>query len=102
MSNADREEFTELDWIALKQDIGSEALAFHQETAGEKFKRKFYENPFVPIGCGLTATALGFGLWSFRKGERQMSQKMMRLRIVGQGFTIGALMFGIFTASMRG
>lgn len=44
-----KEEFTELDWITLKNDIGSEQM-IHQETAGEKFQRKFKENPLVPIG----------------------------------------------------
>lgn len=44
-----KEEFTELDWITLKSDIGSEQN-LRTETAGEKFQRKFKENPLVPIG----------------------------------------------------
>jgi len=100
MAKVDKE-FTELDWIALKHDIASESLFVQQETPVEKTKRKFYENPFIPIGCGLTAGALGYGLWSFRKGNRKMSQNMMRLRVAAQGFTIVALMVGMFTASIK-
>ncbi|ROT75356.1 putative HIG1 domain family member 2A, mitochondrial [Penaeus vannamei] len=95
-----REEFTELDWITLKSDIGSEEI-IHTETAGEKFKRKFKENPLVPIGCGLTAGALCFGLLSFSRGNRRTSQNMMRLRIAAQGFTVAALMIGIVKTSLK-
>ncbi len=57
----------ELSWIQLREEIGGESLK-NQETLKEKFNRKFNENPFVPIGCGLTACALMYGLWSFRQG----------------------------------
>ncbi|XP_066954643.1 HIG1 domain family member 2A, mitochondrial-like [Macrobrachium rosenbergii] len=93
-SEEGKREFTELDWITLKSDINSATLE-EQETPGDKFNRKFKENPFVPIGCGLTATALVYGLYSFSKGNRRTSQVMMRYRIAAQGFTIAALMFGI-------
>lgn len=57
----------ELNWIQLREEIGSESLK-SEETVKEKFARKFYENPFVPIGCLATASALMYGLWSFRQG----------------------------------
>ena len=41
--------FTELEWITLKQDIGS-VTPVEQEKGLDKLKRKFNENPFVPIG----------------------------------------------------
>ncbi len=66
-----------------------------QESAQEKFKRKFAENPFVPIGCLLTAAALTYGLYSFKSGRRQMSQTMMRARIGAQGFTVLSILVGI-------
>lgn len=47
------------------------------------------------LGCLATATALSFGLWSFRTGKQKLSQQMMRLRIVAQGFTITALVVGV-------
>lgn len=46
-------------------------------------------------GCLATAGALSFGLYSFRRGERRMSQMMMRARIVAQGFTVAALIIGV-------
>lgn len=49
----------------------------------------------ICLGCLATAGALGFGLYSFRKGERRMSQLMMRTRIVAQGFTVAALIIGV-------
>lgn len=71
MSNKTAREETfnaeELDWIKLKEEIGGDSLK-NEETLKEKFNRKFNENPFVPVGCGLTAAALIYGLWSFRQG----------------------------------
>ena len=61
------EESAQLEWIQLRDDMGFEALK-HEESAKDKLKRKFAENPFVPVGCGLTAAALSYGLWSFRQG----------------------------------
>lgn len=57
----------ELAWIQLRKEIGAANMQ-NEETFKSKFQRKFYENPFVPIGCGLTSMALIYGLWSFRKG----------------------------------
>ncbi|CAK1555342.1 unnamed protein product [Leptosia nina] len=65
------------------------------ETTKEKFARKFNDNPFVPLGCAATAGALSYGLWCFRTGRTQMSQNMMRMRILAQGFTITALVAGV-------
>lgn len=36
-----------LDWIALRKDMDK---VIQTETFSGKFKRKFLENPFVPIG----------------------------------------------------
>ncbi|CAH0719979.1 unnamed protein product, partial [Brenthis ino] len=87
-----KEEPTDLDWIQLRREMGP---AQHVETTQEKFTRKFRENPFVPIGCLATAGALTYGLWCFRTGRTKLSQRMMRLRIVAQGFTIAALVAGV-------
>ena len=45
-------------------------------------------------GAVLTIFALGKGLSSMRKGDAQSSQRMMRLRIKAQGFTVLALVAG--------
>ncbi|XP_018335829.1 HIG1 domain family member 2A, mitochondrial isoform X2 [Agrilus planipennis] len=92
MSTNAVENFEELDFIKLQYDL--EAI-HKQETVLEKFNRKFKENPFVPIGCLATATALVVGLWSFKAGKRKLSQYMMRTRILAQGFTVFAIVLGI-------
>lgn len=61
----------------------------------EKMWRKTGENPFVPIGLGVTAFALTYGLWQLKTGDKVMSQKMMRLRVAAQGFTVVALLGGV-------
>lgn len=43
----------------------------------------------------MTAGALSYGLYSFRIGEKKMSQMMMRVRIAAQGFTVAALIVGV-------
>jgi len=94
MAEAPKAEFTELDWITLKTEIGSEELK-HVESAGEKFKRKFWENPVLPVGAGLTTLALLLGLRAFRRQDKHMSQLMMRARVGAQGFTVLALLGGV-------
>ncbi|XP_065077497.1 HIG1 domain family member 2A, mitochondrial [Ochlerotatus camptorhynchus] len=81
----------ELEWIQMRKDYAD----IHAETTREKMERKLKENPLVPIGCAATLGALGYGLWSFRQGRRQMSQYMMRARIFAQGFTVLALIVGV-------
>ncbi|XP_075975397.1 HIG1 domain family member 2A, mitochondrial [Anticarsia gemmatalis] len=86
------DEPNDLDWVQLRKEMGTHQ---HVETTQEKFVRKFSDNPFVPIGCLATVGALSYGLWTFRTGRKRMSQQMMRLRIVAQGFTIAALVGGV-------
>ena len=88
------QEVNEFEWIQLRQKMGFEEMK-DRETIGDKFARKTRENPFVPIGCGLTAGALIYGLWSLKSGQKKMSQTMMRVRIGAQGFTVLALLVGI-------
>ncbi|GFG28518.1 hypothetical protein Cfor_06390 [Coptotermes formosanus] len=88
----------EFDWVQLHSEIHAQE---YEETTQQKFMRKLKDNPFVPIGCLMTFGALSYGLWSFRKGERQMSQYMMRARVLAQGFTIVALIVGIGIGATR-
>ncbi|GAA0145753.1 hypothetical protein Leryth_006890 [Lithospermum erythrorhizon] len=55
--------------------------------------KKRIKNPFVPIGALITAGVLTAGLVSFKKGNSNLGQKLMRARVVVQGATV-ALMFG--------
>lgn len=65
------------------------------ETPKEKMFRKFGENPFVPIGLAVTVFALVNGMRQMRTGNSLKSQKMMRLRVAAQGFTVLALCVGV-------
>ena len=56
----------------------------HQETANEKLVRKFWENPFIPIGGLLTTGFLCNGLFKFGRRDSAGSQVMMRGRIAAQ------------------
>ncbi|XP_036933272.1 HIG1 domain family member 2A, mitochondrial [Acanthopagrus latus] len=71
------------------------------ETSKEKFLRKTKENPFVPIGCLGTAGALIYGLRAFHQGKTKQSQMLMRGRIFAQGFTVCALIFGVFATALK-
>jgi len=56
-------------------------------------QRKRIRNPLVPIGALMTAGVLTAGLVSFRRGNSQLGQVLMRARVVAQGATV-ALMVG--------
>ncbi|CAA2989399.1 RING-H2 finger ATL48-like [Olea europaea subsp. europaea] len=56
-------------------------------------EKKRVRNPFVPIGALVTAGVLTAGLISFRQGNSNLGQKLMRARVVAQGATV-ALMLG--------
>ncbi|KAF4370392.1 hypothetical protein CsatB_013756 [Cannabis sativa] len=56
-------------------------------------EKKRVRNPFVPLGAFLTAGVLTAGLISFKRGNSQLGQKLMRARVVVQGGTV-ALMVG--------
>ncbi|XP_026661593.1 RING-H2 finger protein ATL48-like [Phoenix dactylifera] len=56
-------------------------------------QKKPVRNPLVPVGALLTAGVLTAGLISFRQGNSQLGQKLMRARVVVQGATV-ALMVG--------
>ncbi|CAB1324847.1 unnamed protein product [Coregonus sp. 'balchen'] len=72
-----------------------------EETFQEKFMRKSKENPFVPIGCLGTAGALMYGLRAFKQGKTRQSQLLMRGRIFAQGFTVVAIIFGVFATALK-
>ncbi|OQR92181.1 hypothetical protein THRCLA_22407 [Thraustotheca clavata] len=72
------------------------------ESGMDKFKRKFAENPFVPIGCLVTAVILGGGLRTFVSGgDSPTQQKFMRARIFAQGATVVALAAGAMMAENK-
>jgi hypothetical protein len=67
------------------------------ESGWEKTKRKFKEEPLVPIGCVLTAGVLVGGLRSFMTmADQKTQQRYMRARVIAQGATVVAVAFGSF------
>uniref|UniRef100_A0A1D1XFI2 RING-H2 finger protein ATL48 n=1 Tax=Anthurium amnicola TaxID=1678845 RepID=A0A1D1XFI2_9ARAE len=61
----------------------------------ELFERKKpVKNPLVPVGALLTAGVLTAGLISFRQGNSQLGQKLMRARVVVQGATVALMIIG--------
>merc|ERR1712192_363577 len=98
----DQLEVDEFEWIQLNKElaVNRDTGKKHQEAPSEKLVRKFKENPFLPIGCGATTFFLVNGLFKFGRKDSEGRRKMMRGRIVAQGFTIMALLTGI-VVSMR-
>ncbi|CAG9760609.1 unnamed protein product [Ceutorhynchus assimilis] len=85
------EDLAKFDWLDLHKEMNEKIPL---ESTLDKFMRKSKENPFVPIGAVATCGALFYGLWSLKKGEKRMSQYMMRTRVVAQGLTIAAVVGG--------
>ncbi|CAH1155969.1 unnamed protein product [Phaedon cochleariae] len=98
VSELTEEDIAKFDWLTLRKDMDR---ALPLESTYQKLIRKFNENPFVPIGCLATAGALVYGIWSFRTGQRKMSQYMMRTRVVAQGLTILAMIVGVSMGAQK-
>ncbi|CAM9423441.1 unnamed protein product [Laminaria digitata] len=64
----------------------------------DKFMLKARQDPLVPIGALATVGFLVSGIYSFKKGNKQLSQKLMRGRVVAQGFTILVMTAGLYMA----
>jgi len=64
------------------------------ETWGEKFSRKFKENPWVPLGCLATCGALVMSAAKMRAGKSTSMNYWLRARVVLQGVTLVALVAG--------
>lgn len=58
-------------------------------------------SPLVMAGALVTGAILGAGLFAYKSGNKNMSQAMMRARVVAQGATI-ALMLGTSTMAFSG
>lgn len=84
------------DWATLETELRTnKAGKNYMESNQERFKRKMWENPLVPIGAGLTTVVLIIGIGGFATKRTQLSQRMMRWRILAQGFTVAGLIGGV-------
>lgn len=90
-----KENRDEYEWMKIKADMERERSEL-AETGGSRISRVFMTNPFVPIGCLSTVAALLVGLKNFYKGDHKRQQVMMRARVGAQGFTVFALLGGVF------
>jgi len=59
-----------------------------------KLVRKCSAEPLVPMGALLTVGCLTAGLRAFHKGQAATSQKLMRGRVLAQGFTVVVMLAG--------
>ncbi|CAI6350601.1 unnamed protein product [Macrosiphum euphorbiae] len=103
MADSDKGNDAALEWLKKKTEKGQKAdyqIKAEMEDVGNKFLRKFKENPLVPIGALVTVGFLSVGLKSMYDGNRVRSQMMMRGRIAAQGFTVIAILGGLFYQGM--
>ncbi|XP_057306265.1 HIG1 domain family member 2A, mitochondrial-like [Hydractinia symbiolongicarpus] len=89
--------------VASKQydELDFSFMPENPETHSQKLVRKIKENPFVPVGMGLTVTALVLGIANFQRGNQRNQQLMMRARVVAQGGTVMALVVGLYLAATK-
>ncbi|KAF8803367.1 hypothetical protein BYT27DRAFT_7235132 [Phlegmacium glaucopus] len=71
------------------------------ETWGNKFTRKFKENPWVPLGCLATCGALIMSAAKMRAGKSTSMNHWLRARVVLQGVTLVALLAGSMTLQKK-
>ncbi|KAF2436754.1 hypothetical protein EJ08DRAFT_684486 [Tothia fuscella] len=67
---------------------------FYSESRWQKFTRKLYQEPLVPLGCGLTVLALIGATRAMRSNDHVRTNIMFRRRIYAQAFTIVAIVAG--------
>mmetsp|Transcript_18157 Transcript_18157/g.35667 ORF Transcript_18157/g.35667 Transcript_18157/m.35667 type:complete len:96 (+) Transcript_18157:136-423(+) len=67
----------------------------------DKIVSKLYAEPLVPLGCLVTAGVLIGGVVSFKNGNKVLSQRMMRARVLAQGATLGALAYGAYLSAQN-
>ncbi|KAL8894457.1 MAG: hypothetical protein Q9192_004301 [Flavoplaca navasiana] len=70
--------------------------AYFDESRWQKFTRRLKEEPLIPLGCAVTCWALWGATKSIRSGDSYNAQRMFRMRLYGQFFTIVAMVAGSF------
>ncbi|TVY35015.1 Respiratory supercomplex factor 1, mitochondrial, partial [Lachnellula subtilissima] len=67
---------------------------FYEENRWQKLSRRITEEPLIPFGCVLTCAALFGASRSIRAGDQHRTNRMFRLRIAAQAFTLIAMVAG--------
>jgi len=58
--------------------------------------RKAKENPFVPVGMAGFFAIVGWRLMTMKsRGETKMSVHLIHMRVMAQGFVVGAMTLGV-------
>lgn len=73
-----------------------DGTGFSEESGGQKILRRLKEEPLVPLGCALTCLALLKATRSIRAGTKEQTNRMFRMRIYAQGFTLFAMIGGSY------
>ncbi|KPJ13791.1 HIG1 domain family member 1A [Papilio machaon] len=69
---------------------------YHEETHAERLSRKSKESPFMVFGLAGLASAVGYGVYSFRnRGKMSTSVYLMQFRVISQGIAVGAITVGM-------
>lgn len=58
-----------------------------------------YKEPWIPLGCIITVSALCSGLAGFIQGDSAHMQRMMRARVTAQAATVMSMVFGVAYAA---
>lgn len=58
-------------------------------------------NLLLFLGSAATVAALVVGLSTLKSGDKQLSQYMMRARVLAQGLTVAALVAGIVIGTTK-
>merc|ERR1711871_978311 len=84
----ERPAFPSFEFVDDEELLEVPVLMPESETTFQKFQRKFKEEPLVPLGFLTTAGVLTAGLWTFKQGNNPAkAQRLMRYRVLAQGFT---------------
>lgn len=98
-AEAEKVDMATFDWVAFDREITGNAR--EQESPKARLQRKFAENPWVPIGAGVTGTVLMIGLLSFATKRTRLSQIMMRARVLAQGATMALLVGSVTIKALK-
>jgi hypothetical protein len=91
----ERPSFPSFEYVDHEELLEVPVMTPEMETTWEKFVRKFQEDPLVPIGFLVTTGVLTQGLITFKRGnDPAKAQRLMRYRVLAQGFTVAAFAFG--------
>mmetsp|Transcript_43873 Transcript_43873/g.171512 ORF Transcript_43873/g.171512 Transcript_43873/m.171512 type:complete len:139 (-) Transcript_43873:722-1138(-) len=83
-------EMTDDEVLALRTDFERKHVFYDAITGQTRTRRRSVVNPWVIGGLGVTIFAFLRGLNRMQAKDSRGQQMMMRLRIVGQGFTVAA------------